>query len=93
MATADKDLKTAIKDGLGEKLNVENVQEDEKYIEMDVAVMDVSFFLNFSFFCRIGDDKLKFVSYNTVDVTLSGLLFKKRNDLFIMVPSKLIYNV
>lgn len=50
MATADKDLKTAIKNGLGEKLNVENVQEDEKYIEMDVAVMDVSFFLNFPFF-------------------------------------------
>ena len=44
MATADKDLKTAIKNGLGEKLNVENVQEDEKYIEMDVAVLDVSFF-------------------------------------------------
>ncbi|XP_023320036.1 uncharacterized protein C12orf45 homolog [Eurytemora carolleeae] len=40
MATADKDLKTAIKNGLGEKLNVENVQEDEKYIEMDVAVLD-----------------------------------------------------
>ena len=51
MATADKDLKTAIKNGLGEKLNVENVQEDEKYIEMDVAVMDVSFFfLIFHFF-------------------------------------------
>ena len=43
MAGADVDLKNALKDGLGEKLNLENVMEDEKYIEMDLAVMDVRF--------------------------------------------------
>lgn len=40
MASADADLRTALRDGLGENLNLENVKEDEKYIEMDVAVMD-----------------------------------------------------
>lgn len=42
MAAAEEKLNTALRDGLADDLNVENVATDEKYIEMDVAMLKVT---------------------------------------------------
>lgn len=39
MAEAEVKLQSAIRDGLQDKFNVENVEDDERFVEMDVALL------------------------------------------------------
>jgi len=39
MAEAEVKLQSAIRDGLQDKFNVENVENDERFVEMDVALL------------------------------------------------------
>ena len=72
MASADADLRTALRDGLGENLNLENVKEDEKYIEMDVAVMDVSLFILVPYWYLLSlSYNLNFLMSVTINANLS----------------------
>ena len=43
MAEAEAELNTAIRNGEAHKLNIENVENDDRVIEMDVAMLKVSF--------------------------------------------------
>ena len=45
MADADESLKTALREGQGDKYNVEKVDGDQQIIEMDVAMFGVCIFI------------------------------------------------
>ncbi len=49
MAEAEVELNTALRNGQGDQLNIENVDDDEKVIEMDVALMKVILILWYFF--------------------------------------------
>ena len=45
MAEAEVELNTALRNGQADQLNIENVDNDDKVIEMDVALVKVIFYV------------------------------------------------
>ena len=73
MAEAEVDLNTALRNGQADQLNIENVDNDDKVIEMDVALVKVIFYV----FTNVISTKFVWLRITITESKL-GIIYSRR---------------
>ena len=73
MAEAEVELNTALRNGQADQLNIENVDNDDKVIEMDVALVKVIFYV----FTNVISTKFVWLRITITESKL-GIIYSRR---------------